>query len=168
MGANSSIRRKSEISSNENSKQLRSSNDQTTSAINELSPKSSFRPFRPSTADSSSIPLEFNSFDYSGLNRSFPIDFPWQKSLIYSDVLLDKELIEHVKIENQLYLEFLLENKNQQKMDEKNKIFIIQQKEINEEEIIKMIEGINDIDQLDIFKQKDLTKLTTTFFILYQ
>jgi hypothetical protein len=39
--------------------------------------------------------------------------------------------------------------------------------ELAEEEIIKMIEGINDIDQLDIFKQKDLTKLTTTFLQLF-
>jgi hypothetical protein len=36
-----------------------------------------------------------------------------------------------------------------------------------EEEIIKMIEGITDLDQLDIFKQKDLTDLTRTFLQLY-
>jgi hypothetical protein len=39
--------------------------------------------------------------------------------------------------------------------------------EAAEEEIIKMIEGSSDLDQLDIFKQKDLSALTRQFLQLY-
>jgi hypothetical protein len=42
-----------------------------------------------------------------------------------------------------------------------------EQKENAEEEIIKMIEGITDIDQLDIFKQKELSVITKTFLQLF-
>lgn len=40
-------------------------------------------------------------------------------------------------------------------------------KEVAEEEIIKMIEGISDLDQLDIFRQKELTQLTRNFLQLF-
>jgi hypothetical protein len=39
--------------------------------------------------------------------------------------------------------------------------------EAAEEEIIKMIEGTSDLDQLDIFKQKDFSALTRQFLQLY-
>ncbi|MBK7884817.1 MAG: M48 family metalloprotease [Chitinophagaceae bacterium] len=42
-----------------------------------------------------------------------------------------------------------------------------EQKEAAEETIIKMIEGIFNLDQLDIFKQKDLTDLTRRFLQLF-
>lgn len=40
-------------------------------------------------------------------------------------------------------------------------------KEVAEEEIIKMIEGISDLDQLDIFRQKELAQLTRNFLQLF-
>lgn len=40
-------------------------------------------------------------------------------------------------------------------------------KEVAEEEIIRMIEGISDLDQLDIFRQKELTQLTRNFLQLF-
>lgn len=42
-----------------------------------------------------------------------------------------------------------------------------EKKEASEEEIIKMIEGASDIDQLDIFRQSDLTQLTRRFLQLF-
>jgi Peptidase family M48 len=42
-----------------------------------------------------------------------------------------------------------------------------EKKELAEEEIVKMIEGIIDIDKLDIFKQKDLTQTTLQFLQLF-
>ncbi len=42
-----------------------------------------------------------------------------------------------------------------------------EKKEAAEEEIIKMIEGISDLDQLDIFRQKDLAQLTRQFLQLF-
>ncbi|MFM2326423.1 MAG: hypothetical protein RIR31_625, partial [Bacteroidota bacterium] len=42
-----------------------------------------------------------------------------------------------------------------------------EKKEAAEEEIIKMIEGISDLDQLDIFRQKDLAHLTKQFLQLF-
>ena len=41
-----------------------------------------------------------------------------------------------------------------------------EKKEMAEEEIIKMIEGLSDLDQLDIFKQKELSQLTRQFLQL--
>lgn len=40
-------------------------------------------------------------------------------------------------------------------------------KELAEDEIIKMIEGISDLDQLDIFRQKELAELTRSFLQLF-
>ncbi len=42
-----------------------------------------------------------------------------------------------------------------------------QKKELAEEDIIKMIEGISNIDQLDIFKQQELADLTRRFLQLF-
>ena len=42
-----------------------------------------------------------------------------------------------------------------------------QKKELAEEEIIKMIEGYSNLDQLDIFRQKDLADLTRKFIQLF-
>jgi hypothetical protein len=42
-----------------------------------------------------------------------------------------------------------------------------EKKETAEEEIIKMIEGISDLDQLDIFRQKELADLTKFFLQLF-
>jgi hypothetical protein len=42
-----------------------------------------------------------------------------------------------------------------------------EKKEESETEIIKMIEGISDLDQLDIFKQKELTETTKQFLQLF-
>jgi Zn-dependent protease with chaperone function len=41
-----------------------------------------------------------------------------------------------------------------------------EKKEAAEDEIIKMIEGMTDLDQLDVFKQKELLRLTRTFMQL--
>jgi hypothetical protein len=41
-----------------------------------------------------------------------------------------------------------------------------EKKEAAEDEIIKMIEGMTDLDQLDVFKQKELLQLTRTFMQL--
>jgi hypothetical protein len=42
-----------------------------------------------------------------------------------------------------------------------------EKKEAAEEEIIKMIEGLSDIDKLDIFRQKELAQLTREFLQLF-
>lgn len=42
-----------------------------------------------------------------------------------------------------------------------------EKKDTSEEEIIKMIEGISDLDKLDIFRQKELSNLTREFLQLF-
>lgn len=42
-----------------------------------------------------------------------------------------------------------------------------EKKEASDEEIIKMIEGISDLDKLDIFRQKELAQLTKEFLQLF-
>ncbi len=79
----------------------------------------------PPSLKSPNFVAEGNFTDYSGLNLSFPVNFPWQRHAIYCDVSLDPDLISHAQEENRIYSDFrekLEKNPNFYEISNENQI----------------------------------------------